>query len=167
MTTHQAIVDRLRAVGHELPPAMPAVASYVPFVLTEAGTGTLVHIAGQGPFRDGRLEYVGRIGAGMTVDDATASARLVTLNVLAQAAAATQAKFGAPSLHRAHCLRLGIFLNCIGGFADMEPIADAASSLITDALGDKGRHCRSVVGKPVLPMQTSVEIDGIFLLERT
>lgn len=167
MTTHQAIVDRLRAAGHELPPAMPAVASYVPFVLTETGAGTLVHIAGQGPFREGRLEYVGRIGAGMTVGDAMASARLVTLNVLAQAAAATQAKFGAPSLHKARCLRLGIFLNCIDGFADMEQIADAASALVTGALGDKGRHCRSVAGKPVLPMQTSVEIDAIFLMDKT
>jgi len=164
---HQSIVDRLRAAGHELPPAMPAVASYVPFVLTETGAGTLVHIAGQGPFRDGRLEYVGRIGAGMTVGDAMASARLVTLNVLAQVAAATQAKFGAPSLHKARCLRLGIFLNCADGFAEMEPIADAASALVMGALGDKGRHCRSLVGKPVLPMQTSVEIDAIFLLDRT
>ena len=167
MTTHQAIVDRLRSAGHELPPAMPAVASYVPFVLTETDAWTLVHIAGQGPFRDGRLEYVGRIGADMTIGVAMAGARLVTLNVLAQAAAATQAKFGAPSLHRVRCVRLGIFLNCVDGFADMEPIADAASALITGALGDKGRHCRSVVGKPVLPMQTSVEIDAIFLLEQT
>lgn len=167
MTTHQAIVERLRAAGYDLPPAMPAVASYVPVVLTETGAGTLVHIAGQGPFREGRLEYVGRIGADMMVGDAMASARLVTLNVLAQAAAATQSKFGVPSLHRARCARLGIFLNCIDGFTDMEPIADAASSLVTDALGDKGRHCRSVVGKPVLPMRTSVEIDAIFLLVRT
>jgi len=167
MTMHQSIVDRLRAVGYELPPAMPAVASYVPFVMTETDAGTLVHIAGQGPFRGGRLEYVGRIGADMTVGDAMASARLVTLNVLAQAAAATQAKFRAPSLHKARCLRLGIFLNCVDGFADMEPIADAASGLVSGALGDKGRHCRSVVGKPVLPMQTSVEIDAIFLMDKT
>ncbi len=166
MTTHQTIVDRLRAAGHELPPAMPAVASYVPFVQTQTGAGTLVHIAGQGPFRDGRLEHVGRIGADMALDDAIASARLVTLNVLAQAAAATVAKFGAPSLHKARCVRLGIFLNCNDGFAEMEPIADAASSLVTAALGDKGWHCRSVVGKPVLPMQTSVEIDGIFLMDQ-
>jgi enamine deaminase RidA (YjgF/YER057c/UK114 family) len=167
MTTHQAIVDRLRAAGRELPPAMPAVASYVPFVLTETSAGTLVHIAGQGPFRDGRLEYVGRIGADMTIGDAIASARLVTLNVLAQAAAATQAKFGSHSLHKARCVRLGIFLNCVDGFADLEPIADAASALVMDALGNKGRHCRSLVGKPVLPMQTSVEIDAIFLLDPT
>lgn len=165
MTTHQAIVDRLRAAGHELPPAMPAVASYVPFVVTEIGAATLVHIAGQGPFRDGALHYVGRIGADMTVNDAMAGARLVTLNVLAQATAATQARFGAPLLHRVRCLRLGIFLNCIDGFAELDPIADAASGLIGAALGDKGRHCRSVVGKPVLPMQTSVEIDAIFILE--
>lgn len=163
--THQAILNRLRAAGHDLPPAMPAVASYVPFVITDLGKDALVHVAGQGPFRDRQLHHIGRIGADIAPDQARDSARLVTLNVLAQAAAATRAKFGEPSLHRARCLRLGIFLNCIDGFADMEPIADAASSLIAVALGDRGRHCRSVIGKSVLPMQTSVEIDGIFLME--
>lgn len=165
MTTHQTILDRLRAAGHELPPAMPAVASYVPFVITPAGHGALVHVAGQGPFRDRQLHHIGRIGADLTVEQAMDSARLVTLNVLAQAAAASEVPFGAPSLHRLRCLRLGIFLNCVDGFAATETIADAASDLVVAALGERGRHCRSVVGKPVLPMRTSVEIDSIFLLD--
>jgi len=165
MSTHDAVLARLSAAGLELPPAMPAVASYVPFVVTETAFGPLVHVAGQGPFHAGRLEHVGRIGADIAPEQAKASARLVTLNVLAQAAAATAARFGEPSLHRARCLRLGIFLNCTDGFAAMEEIADAASLVMSMALGPDGRHCRSVVGKPVLPMQTSVEIDGLFLLE--
>ncbi|MGE0152533.1 MAG: RidA family protein [Reyranellaceae bacterium] len=166
MPSHDAVLARLQAAGLELPPAMPAVASYVPFVATETAAGTLVHVAGQGPFRDGRLEHVGRIGQEIDAEQARASARLVTLNVLAQAAAATQARFGEPALHRARCLRLGIFLNCVDGFAAMDEIADAASALVLAALAAKGRHCRSVVGQPVLPMRTSVEIDGLFLLDR-
>lgn len=165
MSSHDAVFARLRAAGLELPPAMPAVASYVPFVMSPTDGGTLVHVAGQGPFRAGKLEHVGRIGETIDAEQAKASARLVTLNVLAQAAAATQAKFGAPSLDRVQCLRLGIFLNCTDGFAAMEEIADAASLVVAIALGPLGRHCRTVVGMPVLPMQTSVEIDGIFLLE--
>ncbi len=165
MSSHDAVLARLRRLGHELPPAMPAVATYVPFVATDLGSATLVHVAGQGPFRDGRLEHIGRIGDNLAAEAALASARLVTLNVLAQANAAAQVRFGAPSLHRVRCLRLGIFLNCVSGFADMEPIADAASQLVVGALGDNGRHCRTVAGQPVLPMQTSVEIDGLFLLD--
>ncbi|MDF3075902.1 MAG: uncharacterized protein K0S54_3569 [Alphaproteobacteria bacterium] len=166
MPTHESVLARLRVAGLDLPPAMPAVASYVPFVVTQTAHGALVHVAGQGPFRNGKLDYVGRIGETINADQARASARLVTLNVLAQAAAATQTILGEPALHRAHCLRLGIFLNCIDGFAAMDEVADAASDLIVTALSAKGRHCRSVAGKPVLPMQTSVEIDGLFLVDR-
>lgn len=163
MSSHDAVLARLRAAGLELPPAMPAVASYVPFAIA----GELVHVAGQGPFRNGKLDYVGRIGEDIDAEQAKASARLVTLNVLAQAAAATQAKFGQPALHRARCVRLGIFLNCVDGFIPMAAIADAASDVIVTALGANGLHCRTVAGQPVLPMQTSVEIDGLFLLDRT
>jgi enamine deaminase RidA (YjgF/YER057c/UK114 family) len=164
MPTHDAVLNRLRAAGLDLPPAMPAVASYVPFVATRVAAGTLVHVAGQGPFHDGKLLHVGRIGVSIDAEEARASARLVTLNVLAQIAAASEANFGEPALHRVRCLRLGIFLNCSDGFCDMDDIADVASSVVMTALDENGRHCRTVAGKPVLPMQTSVEIDGLFFL---
>jgi enamine deaminase RidA (YjgF/YER057c/UK114 family) len=164
MSSHAAVLTRLQAVGLELPAAMPAVASYVPFVATPTPAGTLVHVAGQGPFHDGKLKHVGRIGDSIDTGQAQASARLVTLNVLAQVAAAAEAEFGEPALHRVRCLRLGIFLNCTDGFSDMDDIANSASSVVTTALEGNGRHCRTVAGKPVLPMQTSVEIDGLFLL---
>ena len=161
MSDHEQVIARLAAAGFTL----PAVASYVPTVATPFGKGALVHVAGQGPFRNGRLEFVGRIGAEIDVDTARRSAELVALNVLAQVAGAAEAHFSVPSLHRARCVRLGVFLNCVDGFAAVETIADAASKIVVAAFGGKGQHCRSVVGKPVLPMDTSVEIDGIFLLD--
>jgi len=158
------IAERLAAAGHALPPAMPAVASYVPVAATEMTGGILLHVAGQGPFRAGTLEFVGRIGGEIDVAQACESARLVTLNVLAQLSAAMQDVGAVPT--RTRCLRLGIFLHCDDGFGDMDIIADAASDLVVVALGTDGRHCRSVAGMPVLPMRTSVEIDGLFFLER-
>jgi len=165
MSGHEGVIARLAEAGFDLPAAMPAVATYVPTVATPFGQGMLVHVAGQGPFRDGRLEFVGRIGDGINLEVARRSAELVTLNVLAQVAAATDGHYGAPSLHRVRCVRLGVFLNCIDGFEVLDTIADAASKIVVAAFEEKGQHCRSVVGKPVLPMDTSVEIDGIFLLD--
>lgn len=144
---------------------MPAVATYVPTVTSAINAGILVHVAGQGPFRNGALGFVGRIGRDLTAETACRSAELVCLNLIAQAAAAAERQIGAPSLHRLRCLRLGIFLNCVDGFAELDSIADAASKIVVAAFGDNGQHCRSVVGQPVLPMGTSVEIDGIFLLD--
>lgn len=159
------VADRLKAAGLALPAPMGPAANYTPHVACRTGHGWLVHVAGQGPYRDGKLAHLGCVGAGIDLDQACDSARLVTLNVLAQAQAAGHALPGAPSLDRARCLRLGIFAYCVAGFGGLDAIADAASALVIAALGDAGRHTRSVAGMGSLPMRTSVEIDGLFLFE--
>ncbi len=159
------VADRLKTAGLALPAPMGPAANYTPHVASRAGKGWIVHIAGQGPYRDGTLAHLGCVGAGIGLDQACDSARLVTLNVLAQAQAAGLALPGAPSLDRARCLRLGIFVHCIEAYDRLDAIADAASALVVAALGDAGRHARSLAGMGSLPMRTSVEIDGLFLFE--
>ena len=158
-----SVASRLKAAGLALPPPMGAAANYTPHVTTKTTDGWLVHTAGQGPYRDGRLHHLGCIGHDIDLEQACDSARLVTLNVLTQAQAAGRAFLGGDALDRARCLRLGIFVYCTTGFTQLDVIADAASDVIITALGDAGRHARSVAGMPALPMRTSVEIDGIFL----
>jgi len=163
-----SVAARLKAAGLSLPPPMGAAANYTPHVTTKTADGWLVHTAGQGPYRDGRLHHLGCIGRELDLAQACDSARLVTLNVLTQAQQAGRAilgdgALGSDTLDRALCLRLGIFVYCTTGFAQLDAIADAASDLVLTALGAAGRHARSVAGMPALPMRTSVEIDGIFL----
>ena len=162
MASASTVADRLAAAGIALPAAMPAVASYVPFTILRQDKTWLVHVAGQGPFRDGRLLHIGRVGDGIDLSGAQDCARLVALNVLAQADAASRQVEGAPGLNRGRCLRLGVFVHCVDGFAAIDTVADAASSLIELALGAAGRHARTTVGMPVLPMRTAVEIDAVF-----
>jgi enamine deaminase RidA (YjgF/YER057c/UK114 family) len=158
-----SVATRLRAAGLALPPPMGAAANYTPHVTTRAGDGWLVHTAGQGPYRDGKLHHLGCVGQEIGLEQACDSARLVALNVLTQAQAAGRAILGEDALDRARCLRLGIFVYCTSGFAPLDKVADAASDLLVTAMGDAGRHARSVAGMNALPMRTSVEIDGIFL----
>ncbi|MEO1381570.1 MAG: RidA family protein, partial [Pseudomonadota bacterium] len=40
-------------------------------------------------------------------------------------------------------------------------VANGASDFLVDVLGDAGRHARSAVGVPSLPMQAPVEIEAI------
>ncbi len=157
-----SVAARLQAAGLSLPQPMAAAANYVPYVTTRVANGWLVQTAGQGPYRDGKLHHLGRVGEDISFDQACDSARMVTLNVLTQAQAAGQALLGADALDHGRCLRLGMFVYCIEGFTHLVEIADAASAIVTTALGDAGRHVRSVAGMAALPMRTSVEIDGLF-----
>ena len=44
-------------------------------------------------------------------------------------------------------------------------MVNGASDLLVELLGDLGRHARSAVGVPSLPLGVAVEIDGIFQIE--
>ena len=58
-------------------------------------------------------------------------------------------------------VKLGVFVNSVGGFTDQPKVADGASQLMVDIFGDAGRHARSAVGVPVLPLGAVVEVDAV------
>ncbi|MBI3522481.1 MAG: hypothetical protein HY071_05190 [Chloroflexi bacterium] len=44
--------------------------------------GSLLFVAGNGPFIDGKMEYAGKLGADLTVDVGRRAAEVTTLNIL-------------------------------------------------------------------------------------
>ena len=64
--------DRLRELGHELPPVPEPAGSYVP----ATRTGNLVFTAGQMPLIGGELSLRGKVGDSVTVEEAQQAARL-------------------------------------------------------------------------------------------
>ena len=66
------IDKRLAELGIVLPTPAQPVATYVPWVKT----GNLVYISGQGAMKDGKLQYTGKVGDTLSIEDAIASARL-------------------------------------------------------------------------------------------
>ena len=148
-------IDRkLAELGLTLPVAAAPVASYVAAV---EATG-LLHISGQLPFDDGAL-MTGRLGEDRDLAYGTQAARACGLMLLAQA----QAALG--SLDRvARVVKLGAFVCSAPGFTDQPKVANGASELMVEIFGDKGRHARSAVGVPVLPLGAVVEIDAIFAI---
>jgi enamine deaminase RidA (YjgF/YER057c/UK114 family) len=148
------IEQRLAERGIVLPPAMRAMANYVPYTVT----GKHVWVAGQGPFLDGKLHYNGRLGDNITVDDGRACARIVGLNILAQVKAAC----GGDLDKVVRCVKLNGFVNSTPDFTQHPEVINGCSELMIEVFGEAGRHARVAVGAPVLPMGTSVEIDGLF-----
>jgi enamine deaminase RidA (YjgF/YER057c/UK114 family) len=148
------IEQRLAERGIVLPPAMRAMANYVPYTVT----GKHVWVAGQGPFLDGKLHYNGRLGDTLTIDDGRACARIVGLNILAQVKAAC----GGDLDKVVRCVKLNGFVNSTPDFTQHPEVINGCSELMIEVFGEAGRHARVAVGAPVLPMGTSVEIDGLF-----
>ena len=148
------IEQRMAERGIVLPPAMRAMANYVPYTVT----GKHVWVAGQGPFLDGKLHYNGRLGDNLTIDDGRACARIVGLNILAQVKAAC----GEDLDRVVRCVKLNGFVNSTPDFTQHPEVINGCSELMIEVFGEAGRHARVAVGAPILPMGTSVEIDGLF-----
>lgn len=149
-----SIAQRLAELGIELPQAAAPVAAYVPVVVS----GQLAHVSGQLPFVDGKL-VTGRLGEDVSLDQGTAAARACGLMILAQLDAALG------SLDRvARVVKLGAFVNSAASFTDQPKVANGASELMAEVFGEAGKHARSAVGVPVLPLGAAVEVDAVVAL---
>jgi enamine deaminase RidA (YjgF/YER057c/UK114 family) len=149
-----SITQRLAELGIVLPHPAAPVASYVPVAVT----GGLAHVSGQLPFIDGAL-VTGRLGEDVDLDLGARAARACGLMILAQLNAALG------SLERVErVVKLGAFVNSAASFTDQSKVANGASDLMVEVFGDAGRHARSAVGVPVLPLGAAVEVDAIIAL---
>ena len=144
------IESRLATLGITLPTAAAPVAAYVPVVQA----GGLAHVSGQLPFIDGRL-VTGRLGEDVGLEQGVAAARACGLMLLAQLDAAGL-------LGRVErIVKLGVFVNSAAGFTDQPKLANGASELMVEVFGEAGKHARSAVGVPALPLGAAVEVDAI------
>lgn len=148
------VEQRLKDMGITLPSPPAPAANYVPYVVT----GNLVFVAGQVPFdTNGKIAHTGKVGAGATLEQAQAAAKLCAINILAQVRAA------AGDLEKVvRCVKLGGFVACVPDFTDHPKVINGASDLIVAALGDRGKHARFAVGAPSLPLNSTVEVDAVF-----
>lgn len=147
------IENRLSELGLTLPEPVAPVANYVPFVKS----GSQIFISGQismGP--DGLV--TGRLGDTMTVEDGQAAARLCAINLIAQLRVAS----GGNLSRLVRVVKLGGFVCATSDFTDIPKVINGGSDLMVAVFGDAGRHARSAVACPSLPLGAAVEIDGVF-----
>lgn len=151
------IETNLKALGITLPAPAAPVANYVPAVIT----GHLLVVSGQLCFgADGKLDaaHRGKLGDGVALAAGQAAARLCAINLLAQARLA----LGGDLARLQRCVRLGGFINAVPTYDAVPQVMNGASDLMTQAMGDAGRHARSTVGVAQLPLDCAVEVEGLF-----
>jgi enamine deaminase RidA (YjgF/YER057c/UK114 family) len=154
-STAETPEQRLAAMGIELPPATSPAANYLPW----RRSGDLLYVAGQIPFVDGRLPLVGKVGAQVDLDQARTLARVAALNALAQGSRATG------SLSALTLVQVMVFVASTPEFTQQHLVADGASDLFVAVLGEAGRHPRTAVATPVLPLDAPVEVQATFRVD--
>lgn len=146
------IEDRLQSLGHPLPEAAKPLASYIPAVQS----GNLVFCSGQLPSRDGVLQYPGRVGDGVSEEDAQAAARIAALNCLA----AIKSAIG--DLDRiTRIVRVHGYVNSHASFTNQSIVLNGASDFLLAVFGEHGKHTRVAIGVLQLPRGACVEVDMI------
>lgn len=148
-----SIEAKLEELGITLPEAAAPVASYQPLVVS----GGTAYVSGQLPFVDGNLVN-GKLGQEVTLERGQEAARACGLMILAQLKAAGL-------LERVEkIVKLGGFVSSVPNFTDQPKVVNGCSDLMAEVFGEAGRHARSAVGVPVLPLDAAVEVDAIVAL---
>lgn len=141
----------LAQLGLTLPPVAAPVAAYIPAIRT----GSLVYTSGQLPFVDGQLSVTGKVGAEVSVEQATEAAKFCALNAIA----AVHDLVGLDAVVR--IVKVVGFVASASGFTDQPQVINGASELLGAVFGAAGVHARSAVGVAELPRNTPVEVELI------
>ena len=150
------VEKKLSELGIQLPETAAPLAMYVP--ATQAGN--ILYISGQGPFVDGKPQYVGKVGKDLSLEDAQAAARICIINMLAVI------KNQVGDLNKVKTIAsIQAFVSSETGFDQQHIVINAASQLLFAVFGEAGRHARTAVGTNQLPLDIPVEIMGTVVVE--
>ncbi len=142
--------ERLAELGLTVPAVAKPVAAYIPAVRS----GNHVFTSGQLPMRDGQLMLTGKVGGEVSLDEAVECARQCALNALA----AVRAEIGELSEVK-RIVKVVAFIASTTDFTGQPQVANGVSELLGEVFGERGRHARSAVGVPVLPLDAPVEVE--------
>lgn len=144
--------QRLKELGLALPPVTDPAANYIVW----RKVGDLIRVAGQVPFVDGKLPVTGKLGGTLGLIEGQRQARIATLNALAAGAQA------AGSLGQLVVAHLMVFVASTPDFIEQHLVANGASDLLAEVLGDAGKHPRTAIAVPCLPLDAPVEVQVTF-----
>jgi enamine deaminase RidA (YjgF/YER057c/UK114 family) len=132
--------------------AVPPQGAYVPAVV-HAG---VAYTAGMTPRRAGTLVVSGVVGRDLDVAAAREAAGLAAGNALT---AVIEAVGDLSAIVR--CLKMTVFIAAVDGFTDHSAVADGASQVLREWLGERGAVARSAIGVASLPSGAPVEVERV------
>jgi enamine deaminase RidA (YjgF/YER057c/UK114 family) len=153
------VSQRLDELGLVLPEPIPVHGRYRPVIVHDgiAYTSGLMAIAGP-PLR---IDFPGRVGEELTLEQGKQSARGALLQTLSHLAA----ELGSLDEIDAF-LHVRGFVCATPDFDKVHHVVGAASALIGDLFGDAALAARTAIGAATLPEHASVVLDTVVALKR-
>jgi enamine deaminase RidA (YjgF/YER057c/UK114 family) len=149
--------ERLKELGHELPPAPGPLGSYVP----AAKSGNLLFISGMLPLKEGSLTRTGKVGMDLSVEEGKEHARTAAFNALS-----VLREYAGSLDNVIRCVKVTGYISSAPGFTGQPAVLNGASDLMAEVFGEAGKHARVAVGVSELPMNSPVEVEFIFELKQ-
>jgi len=144
---------RLQDLGIVLPKAPHPLGAYVEAVQT----GSLLFLSGMLPVKDGKLQYIGRLGKELDESAGRDALRTATLNALS----AAKAHVGSLDCVT-RVVSVKVYMATHGDFYNQPIVADAASELLRDVFGEDKMSVRSVLGVAALPLGAPIMLEVMF-----
>lgn len=149
-------LDTLEQLGIQLPQSSPPGAIYKPV----RQLGNALYVSGQIPWQDGQVVYTGKLGQERSLEYGQQAARLCIINMLG----ALRNYLGSLEPIR-QVVKLQVFVASEVGFDQQHLVANSASELLMAVFGEDGCAARTAIGTNQLPLNITVEIEGIFEVE--
>jgi len=146
------IENKLKELGLSLPEVPKPVAEYIP----AKKIGNLVFSSGQGPVKDGKFVYLGKVGGEISLIEGYDAAKICALNCLAAIKSVTGSLDNIEEI-----IKIKGYVNSSPDFYRQPEVVNGASELIVKIFGEKGKHTRSALGTSVLPGNIPVELEMI------
>jgi len=146
-----SVYDKLNSMGISLPPVAPPAAAFLPFVRA----GNLLFVSGHIAKKDGQ-PWTGKLGADLTTAEGKNAARDVAIQLMGTLHSAT-----GDLTQIARIVKLLVLVNSAPTFTEQHLVANGASELLGEILGESGKHARSAFGVAQIPLGACVEIELI------
>jgi enamine deaminase RidA (YjgF/YER057c/UK114 family) len=149
-----SVEERIKQLNIEIPKSPKPVGAYVAFRIVNK----LVYISGQVSFDQNGNLIKGKVGSELSLEQGQEAAKACAINIISQLKSACDGDLEKVK----SCIKINGYVNSTDNFLDQPKVINAASELIVNVFGEKGKHARAAVSVNSLPLGAAVEIESIF-----
>lgn len=149
-----SVEEKIKQLNIEIPKSPKPVGAYVAFRIVNK----LVYISGQVSFDQNGNLIKGRVGSELSLEQGQEAAKACAINIISQLKSACEGDLEKVK----SCIKINGYVKSTDNFLDQPKVINAASELIVNVFGEKGKHARAAVSVNSLPLGAAVEIESIF-----
>ena len=149
-----SVEEKIKQLNIEIPKSPKPVGAYVAFRIVNK----LVYISGQVSFDQNGNLIKGKVGSELSLEQGQEAAKACAINIISQLKSACEGDLEKVK----SCIKINGYVNSTDNFLDQPKVINAASELIVNVFGEKGKHARAAISVNSLPLGAAVEIESIF-----